>query len=138
MILCKASHNTVEGNDISSGFVGINLGVDVSCEETGLASNVIRGNRISDIHGDRTGIERTGDGILIGPLAEQTLVEANKVTRSSADGIDVRSASTTLRANSLTSNAEWGIAAPSGTIDGGGNRARGNGQSAQCQVVVCR
>jgi hypothetical protein len=120
------------------GFVGINLGVDESCDETGFTANVIRENRISDVRGDRSAIERTGDGILIGPLATGTLVEANTVSRSSNDGIDTQSASTTLRSNSLTGNANWGIAGLFGAVDGDGNRARANGQSAQCQAVVCR
>jgi hypothetical protein len=137
IILCKSGYNTVEENEISSGFVGINLGVDVSCPETGLAANVIRGNRISGIRGDRKGIERTGDGILIGTLATRTLVEANTVSGSSNNGIDTESASTTLRRNYVAFNRNWGIAAPFGAVDGGGNRARGNGQAAQCQAVVC-
>jgi hypothetical protein len=50
----------------------------------------------------------------------------------------VRSASTTLTKNTANDNGDLGIEAVPGVIDGGGNRARGNGNPAQCLNVSCK
>ena len=42
-----------------------------------------------------------------------------------------------LRGNTATANGGHGINAVSGTIDGGGNHARGNRAAPQCVGVVC-
>jgi hypothetical protein len=44
---------------------------------------------------------------------------------------------TLLRRNISTGNGDLGIEAIPGTIDLGGNRASGNGNPLQCQVVTC-
>jgi hypothetical protein len=43
-----------------------------------------------------------------------------------------------VRANSANNNGDLGIESIEGTIDGGGNRAGGNGNPLQCVNVVCR
>ena len=65
------------------------------------------------------------------------VLDGNTVVRSGADGIDVRSASTTLRDNLAARNADLGIDAVAGVTDGGGNRAFGNGNPLQCTNVFC-
>jgi parallel beta-helix repeat protein len=135
--LCRASGNTIEDNVITAGFVGITLGIDSSCEETGLHGNVVRGNTISDGKGDGLLPESTGDGILVGPLATGTLVEQNRALRNSDDGIDVQNRTTILRRNIAIGNGDLGIEALRGAIDAGGNVAHGNGNPSQCVGVRC-
>ncbi len=86
-------------------------------------------------------------------------IEHNEVTRSADSGIVVRDPRAVVIRNRTSSNAnsgiallepgayvarnvangnaEYGIKAPPGTIDGGGNRASGNAEPAQCLNVVC-
>jgi hypothetical protein len=44
---------------------------------------------------------------------------------------------TSVSHNVALRNGGWGIAAVPGTHDGGGNRAAGNGNPAQCLNIVC-
>jgi hypothetical protein len=66
-----------------------------------------------------------------------TLLEANITTRNGDDGIDVESPATTITANLANDNTDLGIEAVAGVTDGGGNRASGNGNPAQCVGVRC-
>jgi hypothetical protein len=50
----------------------------------------------------------------------------------------VGSQGTVIRANIANGNADLGIEAVAGAIDGGGNRASGNGDPRQCVNVKCR
>ena len=54
------------------------------------------------------------------------------------DGIDVNVSGSTLTRNEANDNGDLGIEAVPATIDGRGNRARGNGNPAQCLGVTCR
>jgi hypothetical protein len=54
-----------------------------------------------------------------------------------ADGIEVANAATTIARNTANENGDLGIEAVAGVTDGGGNRASGNGNAAQCTNVVC-
>jgi hypothetical protein len=58
--------------------------------------------------------------------------------RSDDDGIDVDSAATTLIGNHAVRNGDLGIEAVVGVTDGGGNKASGNGNPAQCTNVACK
>jgi hypothetical protein len=62
----------------------------------------------------------------------------NRAIRSGDDGIDVEEAATTTTRNTAVQNADLGIEAVLGVIDGGGNRAFGNGNPLQCLNVECR
>jgi hypothetical protein len=64
-------------------------------------------------------------------------VKANVSSSNGDDGIDVDSPATTVTANLANDNADLGIEAVPGVTDGGGNRARGNGNPAQCVGVAC-
>ena len=81
------------------------------------------------------------DGISVGTETsnpvEATRIDANRVSRSGDDGIDVRRAGSVVADNSANHNADLGIFAVPGVIDGGGNRAHGNGNPAQCVGVAC-
>jgi hypothetical protein len=52
-------------------------------------------------------------------------------------GIEVANAATAIARNTANENADLGIEAVAGVTDGGGNRASGNGNGAQCTNVVC-
>ena len=66
------------------------------------------------------------------------VVKSNVANYNSGDGIEIRSAGTTVTRNTANFNGDLGIEAVPGTIDGGGNRARGNGNPAQCVGVRCK
>jgi parallel beta-helix repeat protein len=88
-----------------------------------------------------------GTSIALGPetggVVLRTLVAQNVVTGATGDGIQLVGPSTglatsTVTANVAVHNGNLGIDAVSGTIDGGGNHAAGNGNHLQCLNIVCR
>jgi large repetitive protein len=79
-----------------------------------------------------------GDGILVDSGATGTLLVRNIASRNGDDGIDVDVPATTLTHNIANRNRDLGIEAVPGVIDGGGNRAAGNGNPAQCTNIECR
>jgi large repetitive protein len=80
---------------------------------------------------------RFSDGILVNADATATLLMSNTANGNGHDGIEVSAAGTTLTRNTANFNQELGIEAVPGVIDGGGNRARGNGNPLQCTNVTC-
>jgi hypothetical protein len=91
--------------------------------------------------------ENAGDGIWVqrGPFPESTdtraLIDRNRSERNGDDGIDVdvTSATVTISNNFASFNGDLGIEAmPTPIIDGGGNKAHGNGNPAQCLNVRCK
>lgn len=80
---------------------------------------------------------RFSDGILVNADATATLLKGNTANENGDDGIRVDAAGTTLTRNTANFNQELGIEAVLGVIDGGGNRARGNGNPLQCTNVTC-
>jgi parallel beta-helix repeat protein len=91
--------------------------------------NVIRGNEVRDAR---------GSGIAVDRVPKHTLVKGNHVVGSGQSGIIVGSPSTTISKNRAVRNGRFGIQAVEGVIDGGGNRASGNGRARQCVNVKCR
>ena len=82
--------------------------------------------------------------ILVRAAARRTLLDSNTATGSpgdpsftDADGIRVEAPGTIIRRNVAVNNSDLGIDAVAGVIDGGGNRASGNGNPLQCVNVVC-
>lgn len=136
--LCDTNDNLLEGNLVSRSFVGITVGVDISCESGAAARNVLRGNVVSQNRGAGELPEQTGDGITVGPNTTSTVLTGNVSDRNQSDGIDVASSSARLTANVATRNGRLGIRAVPGVVDGGLNIARGNGNPAQCTGIVCR
>ena len=59
--------------------------------------------------------------------AKRTVISRNHVRGAGQDGINVLSRSTTLTRNRTVRNADLGIQAVKGVIDGGGNRPAGTG-----------
>jgi parallel beta-helix repeat protein len=77
------------------------------------------------------------DGILVESTATDTLLVGNLTRGAGDDGIDVDSPDTTLTRNTANRNGDLGIEAVPGVTDGGGNKASGNGNSAECTGVSC-
>ncbi|MCA1684046.1 MAG: hypothetical protein LC708_02820, partial [Actinobacteria bacterium] len=72
----------------------------------------------------------------VSPGATTTTLQGNQSVQNTDDGIDVDSPSTTLVGNVGAYNGDLGIEAVTGVVDGGGNRAFGNGNPAQCSPGV--
>ena len=104
--------------------------------DSGMRVDAYAGPAIGTVVVDNV-IERAGKkGVAIGNDAvgpvEQTHVETNTVTMSATAGFDVDDATATLTGNVARRNGGLGIDAVTGVIDGGANRASGNGDPAQC------
>ena len=94
----------------------------------------IRDNRV---------VRNGGDGVRTTNVwGGDTVIEGNRTERNGDDGIDVDvgefGGPITVRANRALFNFDLGIEADRGTVDGGGNRARHNGNPAQCVGVSCK
>jgi hypothetical protein len=119
------AHNDVRGNPLGAG-ITIERG----------DRNAVRGN-------DASGFD---DDIFVAADATNTLIAGNLATQPEPgcspevcdDGIHVEAPGTVIRANTATDNGDLGIYGVDGVIDGGGNRASGNGNPLQCVGVVCR
>jgi hypothetical protein len=101
--------------------------------------NQIVGNTVSQARSD--GFEVPGPQSFLGLAvsgARRTLVRGNVVRESGGDGINNGAPSSTLARNKADNNADLGIESVAGVVDGGGNRARGNGDPRECVNVVCR
>jgi large repetitive protein len=105
---------------------GIRLGIKHPF--IGGAHNLLRRNRVRD---------SGGDGFVVGKKDRHSLLEGNVARRNGDDGFDIQSSSTTLTRNRAMDNGDLGIEAVFSVIDGGGNRAHGNGDPRQCVNVVC-
>jgi len=66
------------------------------------------------------------------------VVSRNRTDHNGRDGIYVEVPSTTITQNRASVNDELGIEAVPGVTDGGKNKARGNGNPAQCVGVICK
>lgn len=82
-------------------------------------------------------IGNLGDGVLVDNAATATLLERNTADGNGDDGIDVGAVGTTLAGNVADDNHDLGIEAVPGVIDGGRNRASGNGNPLQCTNLAC-
>jgi large repetitive protein len=86
----------------------------------------------------RNVVRRSGeDGFKVRSADHRSLLQGNLAWRSGDDGFDVESSSTKLVSNRAVGNDALGIEAVFGVIDGGGNRASGNGDPRQCLNVAC-
>jgi parallel beta-helix repeat protein len=135
--------NAVLDNELRAGSTAIEV-IEVdggTVKNTLVAHNDIR--ETSDI-GILVDAATTRDGsgyppydytLGIGP-SESRIVD-NLAARNALDGIRIDSPGNLLARNVSQANAEWGIFAVDQTTDGGGNRARANGQPEQCSGVSC-
>ena len=67
------------------------------------------------------------------------MLAGNAALRNGGDGIHVGEGQTAnlLRGNRADRNTRLGIDAAPGTLDGGGNRAAGNGDPRECLGIAC-
>lgn len=76
-------------------------------------------------------------GIFVPAGAGLNVIEGNVVEGTVLEGVRVEQAGTVLKKNRADANGAAGIVAVTGTIDGGGNRGRGNAGPVQCDGVFC-
>jgi hypothetical protein len=132
-IFVAAGRDNVIARNVVGGSSKAGIVVGLFPSETGGhpsgVATVIRGNRL-----------RRGnlDGLLVRKTALGTVLRRNRAHGSKDDGFDVESRTATLAGNSAVGNADLGIEAVRGVIDGGGNRASGNGDPRQCTNIACR
>jgi parallel beta-helix repeat protein len=118
----------IRGNEVSrNSVVGISMSESVNAR---IEENLVVGNG-------------NGGGIVAGsadldPPGGATLIAGNRASRNDADGIYAYGRLTTVERNVGNDNADLGIDAVGGVIDGGGNRAFGNGNPLQCLNVSCK
>ena len=114
----RIAHNLIA----NSGLYGIYF-------DNGSTANAVLDNRVLD---------SATDGIFFDSESPSNTIERNRILRSGDDGIDVDAPGSTLARNTANDNADLGIEAVAGTIDGGRNKAAGNGNTAQCVGVGCK
>ena len=94
----------------------------------GGSHNIVRRNRIR---------RSAGDAVTVREKDHHSRLRRNVATGSGDDGFDIASRSAKLTRNRAWRNADLGIEAVRGVIDGGGNIARHNGDPRQCKNIVC-
>jgi parallel beta-helix repeat protein len=138
----EISHNTVVDNG-ESGMVL--TGRAPSNEENLIERNSVLRNGGAGISTDgfQNRIQHNathrnlGDGIVVWNLLEN-LVQDNSANRNGDDGIDLAEEAPSIVArNSANRNRDLGITVIEGVVDGGGNRAWGNGNPLQCLNIPC-
>jgi hypothetical protein len=117
--------NLIERNDIVVRFPELD---QTAIDIIGGNANRVLSNRASG----------GGDEIAVRSEASATEIVRNVVTQANDDGIDVGAPGTIVRGNTANNNGDLGVEAVEGTIDGGANKASGNGNPLQCVNVVCR
>jgi parallel beta-helix repeat protein len=118
-----SSENSLRDNDLA----GNGGGIAVFGQATDTA---ITGNRIARSHEDGLEVTTSGSGT--------TVIQGNASSANGEDGIDVDTANAAITKNTANGNGDLGIEAVPGVTDGGGNKARGNGNPAQCVNVSCK
>jgi parallel beta-helix repeat protein len=108
--------------------VSTDNGIGILVAEESLDSTLL-GNRVS-----RSG----ADGIVVSADSGNITLDDNRSDDNADDGIDIEGPGNTLTRNSAFRNFDYGIEAAPGTIDGGKNKARHNGNPAQCVGVICK
>ncbi len=116
------AHNVVARTDI-----GISLGVTGAGPLSG-ARSMVRRNLVRDSR---------KDGYFVRNKDRHSRLMGNVATGSGDDGFDIESRSARLTRNRAVDNGDLGIEAVFGVNDGGGNRARHNGDPRQCTHIVC-
>ena len=122
--LSESSHNLIESNQ-AGGTLGTGISLELSHD------NDIVDNQASGNGGE--GIEVIGSP----PAGQGNLIARNTADSNGGDGIIVEGGGHTVADNHTMLNGGYGIYAPVGAIDGGGNFAAGNAEPAQCVGVVC-
>ena len=141
LLLFDLTRGLVRGNLVSGNGAGIVLyggqaGVAQFGGKHGATNNQLIANTATK--NARVGILVRGDGGK--ELANDNLLSANVANGNGRDGgivIQGKAIGNKLGGNTANANKGRGITAIRGTIDAGGNRARGNKHSPQCVGVGC-
>ena len=120
-----SDHNVIARNSVRDTDGG---GISLGFQHRALVGNLVRRNRIRGAG---------KDGVEVNAGAKHTLLRRNRTSHSKDDGFDVEGRTTKLTRNEALRNGDLGIEAVRGVIDGGGNRASGNGDLRQCTNIVC-
>jgi parallel beta-helix repeat protein len=149
IILGPASHNVIARNHIIKGGDGIaiekghgnlvarndivgprNAGVYLALDRPAIGGRdtIIRRNMVRD---------SGKDAFLVRSEDRHSRLVRNVAVGAGDDGFDIQSHTAKLTRNRARRNGHLGIAAVRGVIDGGGNKASGNGDLRQCTNIVC-
>jgi parallel beta-helix repeat protein len=125
----KGHGNLVAHNVVAHDrHVGIRDGIEHFRSSGGahnvLRRNLVRGSRVDDFQMVRK--------------ARKSQLKDNVARGAGGDGFDIEGRRIKLTGNLAARNGDLGIEAVRGVIDGGGNRARHNGDPRQCRNIVCR
>ena len=116
--------------------IGNGIGINLHGGQHGSKLNQVLGNTVTK--NKHAGIVVSGDSAK--SPADANLVAGNTASGNGSDGgivVGGPAHGNKLRGNIATANAGHGISVLTGTIDGGGTRARGNRAAPQCVGVVC-
>ena len=116
----EGDYNRIVGNTKFGGQSGIEVGAGHGI--------LVRLNRV----------EGVVPGISVAAGATAARVVDNTANGNYSDGIRVYAPGALIARNTANDNEDLGILAVSGVIDGGGNRASGNGDPLQCVNVFCQ
>ena len=120
---------------------------NVIADNSGLGLFVLDSNTVR-VTGNHA-LRNAGDGIHFGGEVSSSVAEGNVASGNGDDGIEVSEIdrdetgnpiperNNAVARNLATYNGDLGIDAVAGTIDGGGNRAFGNGNPLQCLNIDC-
>jgi parallel beta-helix repeat protein len=147
--LDTVNDSLVSGNDLRGNDTGIETYAAIDNEirandaSESTSSAISIGDHSLDNHIVLNVANASGEGITIGAeVLPGSPDPGNRIDRNTAhdntsDGISVNKAGHIITANIADNNGGWGIYAEVGNTDGGGNRATGNVELAQCYNVVC-
>lgn len=119
----NSSGNLVEKNDLVRN-VAFGIAAFAGATDTRIEKNYV--------------VDTTWHGIHVTTGTTASTLEKNDVRTSGQDGIRVESSSASITKNTADRNGDLGISAVPGVVDGGGNKARANGNPAQCVGVYCK
>ena len=157
MIVFEGQHNQISGNSMTDTGRGFPEAGGFGVILDGADDNLVYRNVMVDGKGPAifvTSLESQGtsdgntvsynvarsrlsDGILVNSNASATILNHNTVNGNGYDGIQIDAPGTIVTGNTANANHNLGIEAVPTVIDGGKNRASGNGDPAQCLNVVC-
>jgi parallel beta-helix repeat protein len=121
--LSDGDNNVLEGNVLShNGAFGVRVADAAN-------NNLVKRNQVAG-NGD--------DGIYNEFGSDSNVYDQNSLIGNAGDGLDTDAGGSTtmIKKNTAYGNGEHGIEAATAT-DGGGNKASGNLDATQCQVVAC-
>lgn len=147
VVLDIAQSTLVRGNDVRSNASGISLSESSNnrIEANNASGTLGAGIEIGALSYNNVVVQNTasqngGGGIEVADSAmagQGNLLDRNTADGNGGDGLSVFGAGQALTGNSAQFNGGWGIYAPVGASDGGGNFAAGNAEPAQCYNIVC-